>query len=272
MKVINSPNFNSRPVESVIDTIVIHHTATKDTETALKILTSHHSQVSSHYLISKNGDLIQLVSDEKRAWHAGVSSWQNKNNINHNSIGIEIVNDGYEPFPLKQIHTVIDLIHKISFEYKISHLNVVAHGDIAPGRKVDPHALFPWHILAAKGIGIYVYDKEYHNIDMNFLDNQTKSIPNLQIVSHSSCNHNDNYKDYNRKNLIDMKDIEIKLKKIGYKIDPSSNTYTLMNGIKAFYRRHKGEELKVWTIIDQLHLDKVCELYDKHGLLKIKQL
>ena len=143
-KFIHSPNFNDRPKEEIIDTIIIHYTEISYKDTIEKFSNPKES-VSSHFIINKDGEIIQMVDCEKRAWHAGVSSWKNKENINNNSIGIELVNNGNELFTEEQYTSLNQLIKNL----KKKHPNmkedlILGHEDIAPNRKKDPGKLFDW--------------------------------------------------------------------------------------------------------------------------------
>lgn len=154
-----SPNWNERPAGTSIDTVVLHYTGMTSGEAALERLRDTAAEVSAHYLIEEDGRLFRLVAEEKRAWHAGVSVWQGQENINHNSIGIEIVNPGHEfgyrPFPAKQIDTLITLLSDIKNRHTIRADRFVGHSDIAPARKLDPGELFPWERLAGAGFGLW---------------------------------------------------------------------------------------------------------------------
>lgn len=148
--------------------LVMHYTAADDQE-SLRLLTQ--GQVSAHYLVHSSPEINrgkpvarQLVAEEKRAWHAGESHWQGRNNINDTSVGIEIVNLGFReeaggktwyPFNEEQIELVALLARDIIHRYGISPANVVAHSDIAPLRKNDPGPCFPWRQLALRGIGAW---------------------------------------------------------------------------------------------------------------------
>lgn len=267
---ITSPNLGKRPLNAPIDTIVLHHTATKDLKTAIKILTCPEAAVSSHYVLDKDGKVFQLVPEEKRAWHAGVSFWKGRENINHYSIGIEIINDGYEAFTSAQIEVLISLIYNISLRHPIIQSNIVAHSDIALGRKVDPHSFFPWHILSLSKIGIYIENNEYNLRTSNqdkFLPNQISNI-NASLTQNNSLN-------FTLDPAINVKYLQTKLSSIGYGVKISGKLdFATIHAIYAFYRRHKGIEpghyrTITWTQADQLHLDKVHELYDKHGKSKL---
>lgn len=164
----SSPNFNHR-----IFHLVLHYTA-MDFKTSLNTLTNKETQVSAHYLIPETDidgqrKIFQLVPENERAWHAGVSNWGKRANINDTSIGIEIVNLGYKdeagkrtwyPFSDYQIQTVIELAQNIIKRYGIQAINVIGHSDIAPGRKVDPGPLFPWKKLYENGIGAWFDERE----------------------------------------------------------------------------------------------------------------
>lgn len=153
-----SPNFDSRQ-GWVVDTLVLHYTDTRDAAEALSILQSEQAKVSSHYLVDVNGEVLQLVDEKQRAWHAGKSFWRGVTNLNHRSIGIEIVNPGHRyglaPFPKIQMQALAELCTGILSRHPIQPRNVVAHSDIAPGRKRDPGELFDWPWLAQQGIGLW---------------------------------------------------------------------------------------------------------------------
>lgn len=147
----SSPNFDER--QSKIDMIVLHYTGMKSTKDVLQRLSDPASKVSCHYLIDEEGKIYKMVDEEKRAWHAGVSSWHGQTDINSRSIGIEISNRGIEEFTREQMHALILLCHDIAKRYDILPHNIVGHSDIAPDRKADPGPKFPWKKLAAAGIG-----------------------------------------------------------------------------------------------------------------------
>ena len=146
-----SPNFDQRRPNF----IVIHHTQNDTVEQALTTLTDPAREVSSHYLIARDGRVLQLVEDLNRAWHAGISWWGGHTDLNSSSIGIELDNNGNEPFPEPLLQSLEKLLGQLVDRYRIPAANVVGHGDIAPGRKVDPSRFFPWQRLAAKGYGLW---------------------------------------------------------------------------------------------------------------------
>ena len=145
-----SPNFNERA--EPISMIVLHYTGMQDAAAAIAWLADPASKVSCHYVLAEDGQLVTMVPEEKRAWHAGASHWRGMTDINSRSIGIEIVNPGHEfgyrPFPEPQIEALIPLVADIKDRYAITRGNVVGHSDIAPTRKRDPGELFPWGRLA----------------------------------------------------------------------------------------------------------------------------
>lgn len=141
-----SPNNNLRPGGSKITTIVIHDTGCHDGKAAIAWLLNPSSNVSAHYVVDRDGSIFRLVDEVRRAWHAGESVLFGVQNVNNYSIGIEVVNDGQEPFPDLQLVSLCDLVVDISTRYKIPLNRVVGHQHIAmpAGRKVDPGPAFPW--------------------------------------------------------------------------------------------------------------------------------
>lgn len=148
-----SPNFNERQPTFV----VIHHTSDANAAISLDTLSDPERKVSAHYLIVKDGTIIQLVDERKRAWHAGKSLWGSDADINSSSIGIELDNNGEEPFSAKQIDALLALLTDISKRYRIPAANVLGHADVAPARKTDPSRYFPWRTLADHGFGLWCY-------------------------------------------------------------------------------------------------------------------
>jgi N-acetylmuramoyl-L-alanine amidase len=152
--VLKSQNFNLRKP----NLIIIHHTDQDSCQETFKTFALKQTQVSSHYVICDNGNITQMLHDLVRGWHAGGGSWGKNTDINSTSIGIELDNTGEEPFSDSQINSLQLLLQKLTEKYKIPYQNIVGHADIAPGRKVDPSALFPWKKLAENGFGIW-YDE-----------------------------------------------------------------------------------------------------------------
>lgn len=146
-----SPNFDDRRPNFVI----IHHTSDDTVGEALGTLTDPSRAVSAHYLIGRDGDIHQLVDERARAWHAGESKWGADTDINSASLGIELDNNGHEPFPAAQISALLALLTDIQTRYAIPRANVLGHADVAPRRKTDPSRYFPWKTLAEHGFGLW---------------------------------------------------------------------------------------------------------------------
>ncbi len=165
-----SPNFDTRTLP--ITMIVLHYTGMQNAADAVARLTDAEAKVSSHYLIAEDGQVMRLVAEENRAWHAGKSHWRQIDDVNSASIGIELVNPGHEfgyrPFPDAQIDALIPLMAEIQARYGITRGNIVGHSDIAPARKQDPGELFPWARLAKHRLALPRPTKNL--IDPNWTD------------------------------------------------------------------------------------------------------
>jgi len=155
-----SPNYGERAAGSTVDMIILHYTGMESAEKAREWLCTPESQVSAHYLVYEDGRIVQMVQEAKRAWHAGKSCWKGETDTNSRSIGIEIANSGhtfdYPEFPEVQIRSVIELCRNCVAKWAIPAENVLAHSDVAPGRKADPGEKFPWRSLFDAGIGHWV--------------------------------------------------------------------------------------------------------------------
>jgi len=226
MKIIAnlSCNFSARKQGATINSIIIHYTGMESFDSAINRLKSPESQVSAHYCINSSGQIFQLVADENKAWHAGISFWRNMENLNDYSIGIEIENlgheFGYEKFSDEQINSVIELCKNLINRHDISPQNIVGHSDIAPDRKEDPGELFPWKKLAEHGIGIYhtiSYGDEFQYRQGGFtIGDEGKEIGEIQR----------------------------KLQVLGYKIQKSTIfDEDTKKVITAFYRRFMPERI-----------------------------
>jgi len=151
-----SPNFDERALP--VSMIVLHYTGMPDADSAIDRLTSPDARVSAHYVVKEDGEVLQLVDEEKRAWHAGKSYWRGITDVNSASVGIEIVNPGHEfgyrPFPDEQIASVIPLVADIKDRHGIGRGNIVGHSCVAPARKEDPGELFPWSALAKRRLAL----------------------------------------------------------------------------------------------------------------------
>lgn len=146
---IPSPNHGPRRPSLV----VLHYTTNDDAATAIRTLTSPEREVSAHYLVGRDGRIVQLVDETRRAWHAGAAYWAGNRDVNSASIGIELDNNGHEPFPAAQVDALLALLADLQARYDIPPENIVGHSDVALGRKVDPGPLFPWRALAGQGFG-----------------------------------------------------------------------------------------------------------------------
>ena len=216
-----SPNFNpkKRKVRQ-IKFIIFHYTGMKTDTESLNRLTNVKSEVSCHYLIKNNGEIVMMVPDLYIAWHAGKSHWKNFKSLNKNSIGIEISNPGhnfrYKKFSKKQIQSILKISKFLIRKYKIKKKNILGHSDIAPIRKKDPGEKFPWEFFSKHKIGLW------HNLSTKMLkENRQKKI-----------------------NILSKKNFYNNLSKIGYLIknpkeikkDKYLNLVT-----KAFQRRFRQE-------------------------------
>ena len=153
---VGTTNFNLRKPNYV----VIHHTAQDSTAQTLNTFTLPRTQVSAHYVIGRDGRVYHMLNDYLRAWHAGAARWGNNTDINSSSIGIELDNDGTEPFAGAQVSSLLRLLAGLKKMYSIPTANFIGHADITPSRKTDPSALFPWKQLADRGFGLW-YDAGY---------------------------------------------------------------------------------------------------------------
>lgn len=165
--------------------VILHYTGMSCAEKAIDWLARAESQVSCHYVIDEAGKTTQLVPERLRAWHAGVSYWRGETDINSLSIGIEIQNpghaDGYPGFPRAQIESVISLTREIMRRHRIPPENVLAHSDVAIGRKIDPGEKFPWRTLALAKVGHWVRPSPLRQSDMGLaLGSRTKSVLEAQ--------------------------------------------------------------------------------------------
>lgn len=158
--VVEAANTEPRRSGRAVDMLLLHYTGMASAAAARDLLCSPQSGVSCHYLVDEDGAITQMVGEELRAWHAGVSSWQGETDTNSRSIGIEIQNPGhgagYPDFPPKQMEAVAALSKDIVARHNILPQHVLAHSDIAPERKIDPGEKFDWRYLHAQGVGHWV--------------------------------------------------------------------------------------------------------------------
>ena len=216
-----SPNFNPKKRKaSQIKFIIFHYTGMTTESASLNRLTNSQSEVSSHYLIKNNGEVVMVVPDLYIAWHAGKSYWKNFKSLNKNSIGIEISNPGhnlrYKKFSKKQVQSILKISKFLIRKYKIKKKNILGHSDIAPNRKKDPGEKFPWKFLSKHKIGFW------HNLSTKVLkENRKKKI-----------------------NILGKKNFYNNLSKIGYLIkspkEIKKDKYLNLVS-KAFQRRFRQE-------------------------------
>ena len=201
-----SPNFNlPKRTKNRIKFIIIHYTGMKKESAAIKRLQDPKSKVSSHYVIKRNGEIINLVPDLFEAWHAGVSSWKHFKSLNKNSIGIEITNPGHQHgyirFSKKQIFSLQKLLNILVKRYKIKKKYILGHSDISPGRKKDPGEKFPWEMLAKNNLSFW------HNLDQKKIKKfrekklTTRIDENLFLKNLHKIGYNDVKKFKSHKNI-----------------------------------------------------------------------
>jgi N-acetylmuramoyl-L-alanine amidase len=151
-----SPNFDER--DQPVSIAVLHYTGMADAASAITRLRDPEARVSCHYLVDEDGQVLRMVAEDKRAWHAGQSYWRGVQNVNSASIGIEIVNPGHEfgyrPFTAPQMDALLPLLAGIVQRHQIPRANVVGHSDVAPARKQDPGELFDWALLARHKLAV----------------------------------------------------------------------------------------------------------------------
>ncbi|MFY8129020.1 MAG: N-acetylmuramoyl-L-alanine amidase [Chitinophagaceae bacterium] len=172
---VGTTNFSLRKPNFVI----IHHTAQNSCEQTLKTFTLPRTQVSAHYVICKDGTVHHMLNDYLRAHHAGIAKWGNSTDINSNSIGIELDNNGFENFDEPQINSLLALLDRLKKQHAIPTANFIGHGDIAPTRKNDPNWRFPWKTLSDKGFGLWFADTTN-----TILPNDFSNIVALRIIGY----------------------------------------------------------------------------------------
>lgn len=160
---IGTTNFSMRRPNFVI----IHHTAQNSCDETYRTFTLPRTAVSSHYVICRDGTVQHMLNDLLRAHHAGVGKWGSITDMNSQSIGIEIDNNGSEPFSETQMNSLIQLLDRLKKAFNIPQANFIGHLDWAPGRKVDPSRSFSWQALAEKGFGFW-YDTTNTQVPNDF--------------------------------------------------------------------------------------------------------
>jgi len=180
---VGTTNFNLRKPNFVI----IHHTAQNSCEQTLQTFTIPRTQVSAHYVICKDGIIRHMLNDYLRAWHGGLSKWGNVTDINSSSIGIELDNNGFEPFPESQVNSLLQLLDTLKTRYSIPSYNFIGHADIAPTRKNDPNVYFPWELLATKGFGAWYPDTTGITVPEGFNNLQALRIIGYDVRDSSAA-------------------------------------------------------------------------------------
>lgn len=152
--------------------VIIHHTAQSHINQTIRTFQLEHTKVSAHYVIGKDGRVVQMLNDYLRSWHAGRSKWGTISDMNSVSLGIELDNNGKEPFPEPQINALLTLLDTLKTKYQIPFTNFLGHADVAPTRKDDPSVFFPWQILAERGFGVWydAYNLTPPPADFNYVD------------------------------------------------------------------------------------------------------
>jgi N-acetylmuramoyl-L-alanine amidase len=173
---VGTTNFNMRKPNFVI----IHHTAQNSCDETLKTFTLERTKVSAHYVICRDGLVHHMLNDYLRAWHAGIARWGNAVDINSMSIGIELDNNGLEPFSEKQMTSLLSLLNRLKKGHDIPTANFIGHSDIAPGRKNDPSVQFNWELLAENGFGNWYGDTTNLAVPKDF-----NTLQALRIVGYS---------------------------------------------------------------------------------------
>lgn len=173
---VGTTNFGMRKP----DFVIIHHTAQNSCDQTLRTFTLPRTQVSAHYVICRDGTVHHMLNDFLRAWHAGNSSWGNNKDINSCSIGIELDNDGFEPFTAPQLNSLLVLLDTLKTRYNIPKNNFIGHADIAPTRKNDPNSFFPWQELSERGYGMWYGDTSWISVPQDF-----NAMQALRIIGYS---------------------------------------------------------------------------------------
>ncbi|WP_240904830.1 N-acetylmuramoyl-L-alanine amidase [Sphingobacterium sp. SGR-19] len=177
--------------------VIIHHTAQHSLAQTIRTFQLEHTKVSAHYVIGKDGRIVQMLNDYLRSWHAGKSKWGNITDMNSVSLGIELDNNGREPFPEAQINALVTLLDTLKTKYQIPFTNFLGHADVAPTRKNDPSALFPWKRLADRGFGVWYDESNLISPPDNF-----NYIDALRIIGYDIGNLNKTITAFKRKFIV----------------------------------------------------------------------
>lgn len=174
--------------------VMIHHTSQANLAQTIRTFQLPHTKVSSHYVIGRDGRVVQMLNDYLRGWHAGRGKWGSITDMNSVSIGIELDNNGKEPFPDAQINSLLILLDTLKTKYSIPQKNFIGHADFAPGRKDDPNIFFPWQLLAERGFGIWYNPNYLVAPPMNF-----NPIDALKLMGYDMTNQEAAIKSFKRK-------------------------------------------------------------------------
>ena len=151
----DSPNCGPRRDGAKPDIVVIHYTAMASAAAAAETLCNPKTEVSAHYLIARDGEVMSLVPEDMRAWHAGAGRWGAVTDVNSRSIGIELDHPGQGPFDPRLMASLRQVLRGIMARWRIRPERVIGHSDMAPGRKIDPGPQFDWRSLARTGLSIW---------------------------------------------------------------------------------------------------------------------
>ena len=232
-----SPNYDSRGGASV-DMLVLHYTGMPTAEDAIVRLCDTNARVSAHYVVDEDGLVFQLVEEQYRAWHAGVSGWRGNTNINARSIGIEIVNPGHEfgyrPFPAVQMQAVTALCKAVLGRHSIPARNVVGHSDIAPERKEDPGELFDWVRLAREGIGLWPNRDSGSGIQ----DSGEASRPTEPSAREAASHCERSSREQETKQNISLQTLQHSLAAYGYPINTDGEMTEQTRKVITAFQRH----------------------------------
>ncbi|MDC3203863.1 N-acetylmuramoyl-L-alanine amidase [Candidatus Pelagibacter sp.] len=236
-----SLNFNIKKRKTKdIKFIIFHYTGMKKEIDAINLLTNQKSNVSCHYFIKNNGEILTLVPDLYISWHAGVSAWKKYRSINSKSIGIEISNPGhdftYKKFSKNQIKSVLKLSTFLIKKYNIKSNFILGHSDIAPDRKKDPGEKFPWKYFSKNKIGYWHSLKE-----KKLLKKRNQTVDQL-----------------------DKKKFVKNLRKIGYPKKTYFNKYKYLKSLTSAFQRRFRQELVNGNI------DQECLLISNNLIKKLK--
>ena len=194
MKIISnfSPNYSKKArSKNDIKFVIIHYTGMQSEIESINRLKNPKFKVSCHYFLNRKGEIVQMIKDKNIAWHAGKSKWKKFNNLNLNSIGIELVNKGhqfgYQNFSSKQIKSLIQLCKFLKKKYSIKRVNFLGHSDIAPLRKTDPGEKFPWKKLSNNNLGIW-FKKTGRKIKFNNKNKEKLFFKNIYKLGYRYFN------------------------------------------------------------------------------------